>query len=353
MPPAQSGVADYSALLLPELQKRGSIDLSPADYNIGLYQIGNNQLHRAAYAQALARPGVVVLHDAVLQHFFLGSLSEADYITEFVYNYGEWSRSEAKSLWKERAGSGQDVRYFGRPMLRRIAESSRAVIVHNPGAAALVREHAPKATVVEIPLFYTPTSPLDPGRVLQFKGSVRYLFGVFGFLRESKRLIAILKVFQRLRRMRNDVGLLIAGQFHSYDLRKAAAPYLDTPGVRTIGFMDAETFGLAAEAVDCCVNLRYPSAGETSAIAVRLMGLGKPVLATDGLENGSLPDHTYIAVNSGASEEAHLFEIMAFLAQWPEDGRAIGRRAADFIFRYHSISKATELYWVTLCDNCH
>ena len=38
----------------------------------------------------------------------------------------------AENLWSERARSAADRRYFEYPMLRRIVERSRAVIVHNP-----------------------------------------------------------------------------------------------------------------------------------------------------------------------------------------------------------------------------
>src|SRR5262249_50347144 len=150
MPPEATGVADYSAALVPYLRRHGQVTInSPGDVN--LYHIGNNGLHRAIYDQALAQPGVVMLHDAVLQHFFLGSLDESRYVDEFVYNYGEWSRGLARELWQERSRSGADARYFARPMLKRIAAESRAVIVHNPAAAAIVREHAPSARIVEIP----------------------------------------------------------------------------------------------------------------------------------------------------------------------------------------------------------
>jgi hypothetical protein len=47
--------------------------------------------------------------------------------------------------------------------------------------------------------------------------------------------------------------------------------------------------------VDACINLRYPAAGETSGIAIRLMGIGKPVLLTDGevlaFPEGAVPAH--------------------------------------------------------------
>ena len=94
------------------------VDASDAD--VALYHIGNNHLHCAIYDRALAHPGIVVLHDAVLQHFFLGRLTEQQYVDEFIFNYGEWTRSLAEDLWKHRARSAADPRYFEWPMLKRI-----------------------------------------------------------------------------------------------------------------------------------------------------------------------------------------------------------------------------------------
>ncbi len=120
--------------------------------------------------------------------------------------------------------------------------------------------------------------------------------------------------------------------------------------MRRIGHMNDDEFAVAMQAVDCCVNLRYPSAGETSGIGVRLMGIGKPVIFTDGRENAALPEHAYLAVESGIREEAHLFEVMSVLVTKPELGRDLGRRAAEHILRYHSIRTAAEQYWNLLCD---
>jgi hypothetical protein len=76
LPPARTGVADYAATLLRALRKHGTVEPDAPKADVNLYQLGNNQLHREIYARALAIPGVVVLHDAVLQHFFLGSLTQ-------------------------------------------------------------------------------------------------------------------------------------------------------------------------------------------------------------------------------------------------------------------------------------
>ena len=54
-------------------------------------------------------------------------------------------------------------------------------------------------------------------------------------------------------------------------------------------YLAESEFWLAARAVDACINLRYPAAGESSGIAVRMMGIGKPVLLTEGLESAAFP----------------------------------------------------------------
>src|ERR1039457_2274863 len=138
LPPAPTGVADYSAALLGALRQSGPVEPDAATADVHLYHLGNNHLHREIYARALRQPGVVVIHDAVLHHFFLGSLTEQQYVDEFFYNYGAWHTDLARSLWKARARSATDPRYFEYPMLKRIAEQSLVVIVHNPAAAEMV-----------------------------------------------------------------------------------------------------------------------------------------------------------------------------------------------------------------------
>jgi hypothetical protein len=241
LPPARTGVADYAAGLLRALRKFGDVRTNAQHADVHLYHIGNNQLHRAIYQQAIERPGIAVLHDAVLQHLFLGSLNETAYVDEFVYNYGEWHRERGRELWRERAASATDERYFRYPMLKRIAGASRAVVVHNPGAAQLVREHAPGAQIVTIPHFFDEPPTIDPVTAIDFRRARGipidgYLFGVFGFLRESKRLLTVLETFVRLRQgfpeeSRHRIAMLVAGDFVSSDLARATAPLLETPGV--------------------------------------------------------------------------------------------------------------------------
>ena len=115
LPPARTGVADYAAALLAELRRHGRVEIAPAPLRRGALSPGQQPLHAAIYRRALERPGVVVLHDAVLHHFLLGQLDEAAYIEEFVYNYGEWNRALARELWRGRAASGADPPLFRVP----------------------------------------------------------------------------------------------------------------------------------------------------------------------------------------------------------------------------------------------
>src|SRR5439155_3080683 len=157
LPPARTGVADYTAAELAALRSYGTVEVSASRADLHLYHIANNILHWDIYRRALAEPGVVVLHDAMLQHLFMAALDESSYVEEFVFNYGEWSRELARDLWRGKAASGLRHTYYDYPMLKRLAERSRAVIVHNPAAARIVRRHAPHTPVVEIPHLYTGT----------------------------------------------------------------------------------------------------------------------------------------------------------------------------------------------------
>jgi glycosyltransferase involved in cell wall biosynthesis len=357
LPPAKTGVADYSAVLLRHLRRLGTVEISSERADIDLYHLGNNQLHQAIYRRALERPGVVVIHDAVLQHFFLGSLTEREYIAEFEYNYGSWSGELARGLWRERARSATDPRYFRYPMVRRVCEASKAVIVHNPAAAQMVREHAPAARIYEIPhLWEQPEMPplYEVERLRKHLGVPAnvLLCGVLGHLRESKRVAAVIRAVRRVR-TKYPVALLLAGEFASTDLERGIQPLLASDGIIRAGYLSESDWWLHAAAVDLGVNLKYPAAGETSGIAIRLMGLGKPVILTSGLETSDLPEFARLTVDPGVAEE----EMLAVYLAWAIENRPalieIGRRAASHVRSQHAVERIAGIYWQCVSDCYH
>jgi hypothetical protein len=358
LPPARSGVADYSAALLPLLREHGDIQIAPQECDIALYHIGNNTLHREIYQRALTHPGVAVLHDGVLQHLLLGMLDPQEYVEEFVYNYGERSgegaRDLGRQLWEQRARSGADARYFACPMLKRIATVSRAVIVHNPAAAALVREHAPNARIVEIPhVFRRPELP-SPGETLRLRESLgltpeTLLIGTFGHQRETKRLAVLLRAFQQaLTQTGASLRLLVSGEFVSGTFEKSIAPILRHPAIIRTGYQPETELWRYAAATDLCINLRYPSAAETSGIAVRMMGIGKPVIFTSSEALARIPANACLRLDAGPEEEQMLAGYITWLAEHRHAGIEIGRRAAAHIAQSHAPEKIAREYWNVL-----
>lgn len=354
-PPAPTGVADYAAALEGELRRHARVEIAPEAYDSALYHIGNNRQHAEIYQRALERPGVIVLHDAVLHHFLLGMLDRPRYVDEFIYNYGAWNRGLAETLWDGRAAAAADVRYFQYPMLKRIAERARAVVVHNPAAARMVARHSPQTPVIEIPHFFqTPELPAQP-EIAKFRRRLgfsddAFVFGVFGYIRDSKRLIQILDSFAEVRREQPGVALLVAGRFVSQELERASAVWMADPAVVRLAYLPDRDFWLAACAVDACINLRYPSAGETSGIAIRLMGIGKPVFLTDCEENARFPEDACVRIPAGLAERDALRRHMILLRSGAGVDRAIGQHAADAIRAQHSLERVAHLYWDTLCE---
>jgi glycosyltransferase involved in cell wall biosynthesis len=344
LPPAPSGVADYAQALLEGLQAHYDVSVNPATSTADccLYQIGNNPLHWEHYQLALRQPGFVILHDAVLHHLLLGQLDEAAYIEEFVYNYGEWYREAAGRYWARRAQSASDAQYFARPMLRRLAEASRAVIVHNQAAARMVREHAPGATIHVVPHLFVPPPERSYYEIDTYREQNlqvprgQMLTGVLGHLRETKRIENVLLAYQALRREGLPVRLLIQGEFVGPDLERNLAPLLGQEGIVRRGHLPEAEWWLMARALDAVVNLRWPSAGESSGIATRLMGIGKPVLLSRGPETEDIPAAAAIKVDAGLAEREELASYLAWLCLNEAARQAIGRHAARHIKQFHS-----------------
>jgi hypothetical protein len=255
-------------------------------------------------------------------------------------------RSLAESLWQGRSRSAADPQYFQYAMVKRIAERSRAVIVHNPAAAAIVRQHHAAANVIEIPHLLIPHRSPHAAEAERLRASFGpgLHFGIFGHLRESKRVLPILRLFARL----PECTLLLAGAMASSDLRRACAPYLSAANVHRIGFLSPEAYWRAAMAVDACINLRYPAAGETSGVTLGMMGVGTPVLMSDSFENSHYPEGTCLKTSPGVAETP---EVEAF-ARWALHRRAtlreIGIEGQAHVRRYHDPETAADLYVRTL-----
>jgi glycosyltransferase involved in cell wall biosynthesis len=296
MPPERTGIAHYSAMLVPELRKHLDLDLiSSANLPTRppgnpIYHLGNNPHHEWIYLAALETPGVIVLHDVVLHHLIVEmTLARGDadgYAAALRASHGAvgeaWARGRAAGLHSEMGN-------FLLPASIEVANRSRAVIVHNRWAADLLRSFG-----VATPIHVVP----HPSRGPRPQASPdRNVAGVFGFLTSAKRGEVILEAMSKTR----DVELLVVGE---------AAPNIDASRFQTTGYVSDADFDSYFARVDRVVNLRYPTAGETSGTLIRAFEAGKPVAVSNYAQFAEYPDECVFKIPFGDGESEALAEFL-------------------------------------------
>jgi glycosyltransferase involved in cell wall biosynthesis len=316
-PPARTGVAHYAAMVVPALQKHLDVEVinrQPATGNgQRIYQLGNNPHHAWIYEEAMRTPGVAVLHDVVLHHLIVEmTLAKGDvegYVGALRANHGEagaaWARGRAAGLHSEMGN-------FLMPASVEVANRSRAVIVHNHWAADRLRSLGVSTPV------HVVGHPFDPqpgARARRDEIRARHGFaptdrviGLFGFLTSAKRAEVVLAAFAAAQAREPRLRLLIVGE---------AAPNID---VATSGYVEEEDFAAYFAAVDRLVNLRYPSAGETSGTQIRAFEAGKPVAVSDYAQFAELPDDCVVKIAFGDREVDQLTDFL--VSDLPDPGEA-------------------------------
>jgi glycosyltransferase involved in cell wall biosynthesis/SAM-dependent methyltransferase len=341
MPPSKSGIADYAAALGAALGRLAEVSVvsgpdagfDPSAFDQVLYQIGNNPFHSFVYELALQHPGVVVLHEPNLHHLVADlTIRRGDwdgYLREVGYDGGEQALVHAQRA--RTLAVAPD--YAGVPMLRRLLERSRAVVVHSRYAEAEVRRAGFQGPVARIP-HGAWEMQVDGAAFRRRLGldETTPLIGTFGFLKPYKRIKESLRAFRRLLRLQPQVKMLLAGDPHP-DLPLARLiESLDlSEHVRLMGFLPIEDFNGYMAACDIVINLRYPTVGESSGSLLRAFGLGKAVLVSDVGAFAEYPDEICLKAPVDETEEEVLFEYLNLLVTRPGVARAMGERAREWV----------------------
>jgi glycosyltransferase involved in cell wall biosynthesis len=198
----------------------------------------------------------------------------------------------------ELAIAGFDSRlYYDWPMVRALVVSARLTAVHGEGARAelLERLNAPGAKGPTAPDRITAIQlgegiPLTPSQRASARQAVRarygipdeaVVFGCFGALTHDKRVPQIIEAFATIRDVA-DVRLLLGGEPAGPRDIAAEVSARNLNGlVTTTGYLESEaalTDHIAA--CDVSLNLRWPTARETSGPWVRALALGLPTITT-------------------------------------------------------------------------
>ena len=345
LPPARSGIADYSQALLEPLERLVDVEVfpdgarpfDPARFDAALYQVGNNDYHDFVYRAALCHPGIVVMHESNLHHLIAAiTIKRGDwdaYVSECEYNGGAAARAFAERVRKLEVGPD----YEGLPMLRRILESARGVVVHSRFMQDEVRAAGFAGPVAVIPHgAWIPE--LDPARgglwARQKLGldEATPLIGVFGFLKPYKRIAESLRAFRRLVRLVPNARMILVGEPHPEFALDAMIRSMGlSANVRLLGFTPIGDFTSYIAACDVVLNLRYPTVGESSGSLLRALGLGRAVLVSDVGSFREFPEEVCLKVPVGAGEEDLIFEYLNLLVSRPDVARALGQRAKNYV----------------------
>jgi glycosyltransferase involved in cell wall biosynthesis len=319
LPPHRSGIAAYSAELLPRLAAAHDIDAyvddgdvasgSPppdavpgvrvlgahdypwrqarAPYDATVFQVGNDLCHDYMWPYLVRYPGLVTLHDAQLHQARARGLTRrfryADYRAEFTYCHPDAPADLATLVI---AGLGGSLYYLW-PMLRIAVEAATCVAVHTSFLVREIQEAHPECRCIRVasgvPDLAAPPVPAaaEIRRRHQLPENA-VVFGSFGRVTPEKRLTPVLIALAQVAPAHPDLRLLVVGESPDYyDLRAEARELGVADRVTLTGYVEDAELPSYLAAVDVCLNLRWPTAHETSAAWLRCLAAAKPTIVSD------------------------------------------------------------------------
>ena len=402
LPPDASGIAAYSAEVVPLLAPRfGALDLysapSPASevgatlhaihpveftwrhrrqpYDLVVYQLGNSKAHDFMWSFLFRYPGLLVLHDAqVHQARALWLLSRleprlSDYLAEVRASHPEAS-PDLGYLFAAGLG-GELFRLW--PLVSLVVGASRLTAVHNAHLAkALATAHLDAAIAsLEMgtadPLDQQPSLAADAAAIRQ-----RYripedamVVGAYGGITPEKRIPQLLTAVAALGDAAALHVLLVGQRAAHYDVDADIARLGLAGRVHIAGYVADQALPAHLAAADVCWCLRWPSSGETSASWIRCLAAGRPTLITALAQLQEVPalaaadlhtmdraaDSQAIAIAIDPLDEPGEVRLaLEALRARPDLRRSQGARARRYWESRHTLARMADAYERLILD---
>jgi glycosyltransferase involved in cell wall biosynthesis len=396
LPPAPTGVADYSADVLAALAGAHAIDVfhgqdrvdeprlpascavHPASafidlhrrrpYDVAVYQMGNAPAHDFLYPLLSQVPGLLVLHELVLHHARARMLLDTPAVR--AYAREPWSaarraeavpaveayREEVAYSYPQQAGrlveaqlaTSGDLLPYAYPLFRLPVEASRLTAVHNRFMAEAVRGEVPGAEVAQVRMAAGQT-PVARDRVAALRARLgiapdEIAVGCFGLMTREKRLETVARAVARATVHLPRLRLLLVGPVPDGSELEGA---LERAGVVTravlAGRVPLDELPAYLEATDIVAHLRYPTGRETSAALLRALAQGRPAIVSD-LENLDDIRSDAVVRTDVTDEEGELLRAILRLAASPDERSRLGERARAFVAREHTPARCRQTY---------
>ena len=330
--PKNSGISEYSAVLVYGLSKYFDITLcidnyrlddkrlsadfpvvhyqkgdSYKDYPYILYNIGNNPYyHNYMYDSIEDNPGFVILHDVYLYYLTVGHYMNERELLSKIY---QLEGAAGIQVIKDSIFSHQncdllehdDISYK-LPLNIEIIQMCKGVLVHSQYAENIVNKLGIIKDVFKInfPRIDNSDYKGNTDNPLSKRYKVPencFAFGSVGFIAYSKQNHLVCQAVKLYNRSHDKkVNYIMVGEGNYID------EYLDEY-IKKTGFLSNKELWDCVDKLDFVFNLRYPYGGETSASLILCMGKGKLCAVTDIGWFSELPDDCVIKLPEGISAE--------------------------------------------------
>ena len=228
---------------------------------------------------------------------------------------------------------------FDYPLNEEIIAKATGVIVHSEFSETQIRRRFGKKRVYVVPQRYP---GLSATRRIRGPG---LRISSFGFVGSRKKLDSTISAIATCRDRGVEIRLDVVG---TLDPSCAALPDLCRELqvdhlVKFWGFLPPAEFADIFAATDLCVALRDQSVGETSAIAVRALQCGVPLIVSDVGSFSELPPCT-IKIRPGADADRTLADHLYGLATDDQRYADMASRAYEFAATSATFAAASKLY---------
>lgn len=377
LPPERSGIADYSAELLPELSRHYDIEVIVSQpkvsdswikaclpirtveyfmqyahsYDRILYHFGNSLFHQHMFDLLDHFPGVVVLHD-----FFLSSVKA--HLELSGYFPGVWACELYKShgyasVWERfHAQDTTDV-IFKYPCNFSILQQAIGVIVHSAYSVSLAREWFGDGLGdywEVVPHLRVPARGAGQIGARKRLGLNLDDFVVcsFGILSRTKRNHRLLRTWLNSKLEKDPhCRLIFVGETDSGDYGRQLLETIRHSGlgdrIRITGWVDADAFRHYLAAADVAVQLRSRSRGETSGTVLDCMNYCLPTIVNASGSIAELPQDA-VWMLPDEFKDVELIEALETLHRDPERRQTLGSRAREVILTRHAPRDCAEQY---------
>ena len=362
LPPAATGIAEYTGTVLPWLAAKAEVTLwtdqseweprlethaavrrySPDqvpwdDLNLAdltYFHFGNNpDFHHAIWSVSQRHSGIAVLHDLRLQDLFWGifvrrSNQPAEYIQLMQQIYGTQGGNVAAAVV---AGTQHLAStYLAYPLTEAAIQNALGVVVHTPGGFESIEKHCrPALAELRFPYAAADECKLNEWTKIRRK-AVRPPFKlvVIGYINPNRRLESILQALAGIHD-RQKFHLHVYGPvWHEKQIEEKARGLGVHQLLRLHGYTPACELDAAIADADLAINLRFPTMGEASMSQLQIWDHALPSLVTRTGWYASLPENTVRFVNQDSEIEdlgRHLRDFgadPAAFAALGENGRA-------------------------------